>query len=161
MLAQTPLHKKKHSRQGLGRIVRLHEVQGAAGLEPVDLLGVERVVDLDVERRSSSRGLDLQGQGVPLRESVETLDGNPVQRGRGRRRTEAYSASGAVASDVIDRGSNRGFDLIDPSRRAHVLRHLHGGRTNIWGKIYRQSFPCCALLECGRPAAAEVEGVAL
>ena len=61
LLAQTPLHKKKHSRQGLGRIVRLHEVQGAAGLEPVDLLGVERVVDLDVERRSSPRGLDLQG----------------------------------------------------------------------------------------------------
>lgn len=60
-----------------GRIVRLHEVQGAAGLEPVDLLRVERVVDLDVERRSPSRGLDLQGQGRPLGESVETLDGHP------------------------------------------------------------------------------------
>lgn len=63
----------------LGRcVVRLHEVQGAAGLEPVDLLLVERVVDLDFEGRSSCRGLDLQGQRRPLRESAETLDGNPA-----------------------------------------------------------------------------------
>ena len=58
---------------------RLHEVQGAACLEPLDLLLVERVVDLDVERRSSPAGLNLKGQRLALREGVKALDGNPAQ----------------------------------------------------------------------------------
>lgn len=62
----------------LGCVDLLHQVKRAACLEPLNLLRVEGVVDLDFERGTAVARFNLERKRRPLRESAQPLDGNPA-----------------------------------------------------------------------------------
>jgi hypothetical protein len=78
------------------RELALHQVQRRAGLEPFDLLSVERVIQLDVERCGARRWDDTRRQRLARRErreasnvdAVSALDAVVVSRVTERQRKD-------------------------------------------------------------------------